>query len=258
MKAVILAAGQGTRLRPLTDDRPKCLVELAGVSLLQRQCTILREAGIADITIVAGYRAEKISPDGCRILHNSDYASTNMVATLFCAQEVLTGETDVIVSYGDIVYETRVLESVMACSAPVCLPIDIAWRSYWECRLADPLQDAETLKLDSQGCVRELGKKPRSYDEIQGQYIGLFKVRTDCVAKLFQIYAAMDRTARYDGKDFANMYMTSFLQHLIDIGWTVQSVSVKNGWLEVDTIEDLHLYERMHADGSLNRFCKLS
>ena len=83
-------------------------------------------------------------------------------------------------------------------------------------------------------------------------------MRTDCVAKLCQIYTAMDRTARYDGKDFANMYMTSFLQHLIDIGWTVQSVSVKNGWLEVDTIEDLHLYERMHADGSLNRFCKLS
>ncbi|MBK1652709.1 sugar phosphate nucleotidyltransferase [Halorhodospira halochloris] len=58
MRAIILAAGQGTRLRPLTDDRPKCMVELEGKPLLEHQLEVLRGAGIEDIHVVGGYRAE--------------------------------------------------------------------------------------------------------------------------------------------------------------------------------------------------------
>ena len=60
MKAIILAAGEGIRLRPYTLDRPKCLVELVGKSLLEHQLAALRAAGITDITMVTGYRANQI------------------------------------------------------------------------------------------------------------------------------------------------------------------------------------------------------
>ena len=62
--AVILAAGQGTRLRPLTNDKPKCLVEIDGKSILKRQTSTLREAGIQDIKIVTGYKGNEIEKLG--------------------------------------------------------------------------------------------------------------------------------------------------------------------------------------------------
>ena len=258
MRAVILAAGCGTRLRPLTDNRPKCMVELAGSSLLERQLMVLRAAGIDQITVVTGFRSDKIDADGCHLVHNPDYDVTNMVATLFSAREVFSAEHDLLVSYGDIIYEPRVLASVSNCTAPVCVATDIAWRAYWEARMSDPLSDAETLRLGPAGNILELGKTPEGFDDIEGQYIGLFKVRADHVRDLIDTYDAMDREGQYDGKDFANMYMTSFLQPLIDIGWAVRAAFVENGWLEVDSVEDLDSYQAMHATGRLNRFCRLS
>ena len=91
IKALILAAGQGTRLRPLTDNKPKCLVELCGTSLLERQAKVLRECGIDDICVAAGYRAEQIRELGFRTIENPKYETTNMVETLMCAEEFIKG-----------------------------------------------------------------------------------------------------------------------------------------------------------------------
>lgn len=257
MKALILAAGQGTRLRPLTDDRPKCLVELAGKSLLERQATVLRRAGVQDLTVVSGYRADQIAARGFVTCVNPRYASTNMVATLFSAAHLMVDGQDLLICYGDIVYEGRVLSSLLAVDAPVTVMIDRQWLRYWRLRLDDPLTDAETLKLGPGGRLRELGKKPRDYSEIEGQYMGLIKIRADHVAKFKQVYASMDRAATYDGKDFDNMYMTSFIQYLIDQGWDVRVAETDNGWLEVDSVSDLRRYEVMAADGSLAPFYQL-
>ncbi len=233
------------------------MVELAGRSLLEWQLRSLRAAGVSDMTIVAGYRSEGITARGCRLLRNPDYATTNMVATLFCARRLFTPERDLLVSYGDIVYEPGVLAALRRCRAPLCVAVDTAWRRYWEARMPDPLADAETLRLGPGGNILELGKTPRRYDDIEAQYIGLFKVRADRLRHLLAAYDAMDRRAQFDGTSFDTMYMTSFLQHLIDAGWTVRAVPIRNGWLEVDSPDDLKRYERMYADGVLDRFCRL-
>lgn len=242
----------------LTRERPKCMIELAGRTALARQIEVLRRVGCRTITVVAGHRAEAIPELGIERIHNPDYATTNMVATLFCARALMTGADDLVVSYGDIVYEERVARAMASCRAPVCLPVDIDWRRYWERRMPDPLSDAETLKLDGTGRVLELGRKTDRYDDIQGQYMGLFKVKADWLERLPAVYDDMPRNRTYDGQPFANMYMTSFLQHLIDAGWRIQSVPVSNGWLEIDTADDLRLYAGLHEAGRLDEFCKLT
>ena len=255
MKAIILAAGQGTRLRPLTKNKPKCLVKLAGKSLLDHQLEVLRAAGIYDIHVVAGYRADQLDrPEFTRHI-NKRFAETNMVNTLFAAESVMTGENDLIISYGDIVYELRVLVSLLAVAAPIGLVVDRKWRRYWAARMADPLADAETLRLTDGNRVVELGKKPDSYADIQGQYTGLIKIRADHVAKLPVVWSAMDQNATYDGKDYNNMYMTSFIQHLIDSGWETRAAIIENGWAEVDCKDDLSVatdfwHGDKHCDGS--------
>lgn len=254
MRAIILAAGQGTRLRPLTDHQPKCLVELCDVSLLERQARVLRAAGVEDILVVVGYRADAIAARGFDVIRNERYERTNMVASLFCAADRLDGGADVLITYGDIVYEPRVLRAVMDCRAPLGLAVDLEWRRYWSLRFEDPLADAETLRLDADGHVVEVGKKPTDYDEIQAQYMGLIRIRADRAVDVRDAYARMDRDAIYDGKDFEGMYMTSFLQHLIDSGWRVRAIPVRNGWLEIDSISDLELYHSMQRRGELAPF----
>lgn len=239
MKVIILAAGQGTRLRPLTNERPKCLVELQGTPLLDHQLTVLKAVGITDLNVVAGYLEHCIERPGLKKFLNPDFASTNMVSTLFCAADLMTGEEDIIITYGDVVYEERVIRSLMDSEAPISLTVDLEWRRYWQARMEDPLADAETLRLKDGNRIVELGKKPESYDDIQGQYMGLIKVRADQVLAFRKFWQDMDRSKMLDGKDFDNMFMTTFLQQLIDNGWDTRAVFTNNGWMEIDAPEDL-------------------
>ena len=253
MKAIILAAGQGTRLQPLTNNRPKCMVELMGKPLLERQVGVLQSQNISDITVIAGYREEKIQIKGVKKLINARYARTNMVYTLFTAKSIMTGNEDLIVSYGDIIYEPKVLSALISCNAPICLTVDKAWRRYWELRMDNPLDDAETLKIKNEKIV-ELGKKPTSYDEIEGQYMGLMKIKAKYVKPMIDLWVNMDKSAIYDGKSYENMFMTSFIQHLIDLGWDVAPAWVSNGWLEVDSVDDLEVYEKEYGRNELLSF----
>ena len=102
-KVIILAAGEGKRLHPLTLDKPKCMVEIFGKRVLEWQLEIFKQFNINDITIVTGYMAEKINLQSLTYFNNPDYSSNNMVETLFCARDKLKGS--VIVVYGDIIFE---------------------------------------------------------------------------------------------------------------------------------------------------------
>jgi len=257
-KAIILAAGEGSRLRPLTNSRPKCLVEFAGETLLSRQVTVLRSENIKDVHIVTGYLGDKITSLGFQTSHNKDYDKTNMVASLFCALPFIEScEEDLIVAYGDIVYTSENLQAMLTSRAEVSLMIDQNWKDLWSVRLDNPLDDAETLKVDDNGYVTELGKKPSGYEDIQGQYTGLIKIRADKLKDLVNFYKSLNQSAMYDGKNFDNMYMTSFIQLLINAGWGVEAVDVMGGWLEVDTVADLKAYEDLAKISMLGKFFRL-
>ena len=107
--------------------------------------------------------------------------------------------------------------------------------------MEDPLSDAETLELGAGGEIVSLGKKPKSYDDIQGQYMGLIKLSGRGSEIVKSHYNGLSREAHYDGKDFPNMYMTSLLQSLIDAGHRVQAVPVRGGWLEIDCPADMKI-----------------
>jgi choline kinase len=239
MKAIILAAGQGARLRPLTNDRPKCMVSYQGRPLIEHVVQALRANGVSDIVAVRGYEPEALRCQGLRFYDNPRYFETNMVHTLFCADRELEG--DVIISYSDIVYSTKVVRKLLDASADVAVVVDRDWRRLWQERMDDPLDDAETLRLDSRGNIIELGKPASSYDEIEGQYIGLIKVSGSAWPRLRAFYANLDRDASYDGKNFENMYMTSFIQAVIDRLMPVKAVPINGGWLEIDAPSDLEI-----------------
>ena len=256
-RAIILAAGQGTRLRPLTNNKPKCLVLLQGKTFLERQVNVLKRAGVKDLLVVGGYRVDLIKEAGFNCMVNPKYESTNMVETLFRGVSFIELGGDLIIGYGDIIYQIENLNQVLSCEDEIGVMVDRNWRRYWELRFSDPLEDAETFVMDSEGYVIELGKKAKSFKRIHGQYTGLIKVREDKIKDFIDFYKSLNRNKIYDGKNFSNMYMTSFLQEIIDAGWKVKAVSVENGWLEIDSVNDLQIYENLYKVGELASFCRL-
>ena len=103
MNAIILAAGMGTRLRPLTDDIPKCLVEVNGIPMVERQILLLQERGIFDITLVAGYRKDKLEylerKYNVHIVLNEKYEQYNNIYSLYL---VLNKFADTYILEGDV------------------------------------------------------------------------------------------------------------------------------------------------------------
>lgn len=244
MRALVLAAGEGRRLRPLTLDRPKCLVEVFGRPILDHVLDALAAAGVDEIGVVGGYRLDvlrrHLEGRDVTVFENPEFDRTNMVATLFCARPWL--DDDLVVTYADIVYRPDLMRALLADPAPAAIVVDTAWRDLWALRMEDPLADAETLRLSKDGDVLELGKKPKSYAEIEGQYMGLLRFRGDVLRRIVSLYDALDPAGPYDGKDKANMYMTSLVQLVVDRLHPVRAVRVRGGWLEVDSVEDLEVY----------------
>lgn len=237
MRAIILAAGRGSRMQNLTDERPKCLLELGGKTLLAWQLAALREAGIEQIAIVTGYRRELLAPAGLVEFHNARWASTNMVASLACAEEWLNADT-CIVSYSDIFYDAVAVRLLMACAAPLAITYDANWLRAWQERFGDPLLDAETFRLAQDGALAEIGNKPKSVEEIEGQYMGLLRFTPAGWHEVAQLRSALTVAER------DSMHMTGTLQRIIDAGrLPISAVRYDRPWGEVDSPGDLRRYQ---------------
>jgi choline kinase len=238
MKAIILAAGRGSRMKKLTDERPKCLVELWGRSLLYWQLKALRKAHISEIAIVTGYKGEFLSNLGLVEFHNPRWADTNMVSSLSCAQEWLQAEP-CIVSYSDIFYEASAVESLMTSAASLAVSYDPNWRNLWEKRFGDPLLDAETFRLNSDKTLAEIGNKPNLVQEVQGQYMGILRFTPDGWGEVLRVLASLSSL------ECDQMHMTGTLQRVIEAGRiAIKAIPYEFSWGEIDSAEDLLVYQK--------------
>ena len=261
LKAIILAAGQGNRIKPLTNEKPKCMVELFGKSLIEHQINAYRSCGISDINIVTGFRNDSIIIPNVQCFRNEYYETTNMVESLFCAEEIL--KDDVIVSYGDIIFEKNVLEQLIQSHDDISVIIDKNWKDYWSIRSKNPLEDLESLKLDSNGNITSIGQKVKKLEEIEGQYIGLMKFSENGVTILKDFYHECKKISKKKPNPlnvnlpFEKSFMTDLLQGLINSNHKLHSVPIRGGWLELDTISDFEIYQRMFKNNTIQKFIKL-
>lgn len=246
MRALILAAGQGERLRPHTEGLPKCLVPVRGRPLLEHALDALRAGGIRDIAIVGGYAVEHLRKYGLPVRENRDFATTNMVESLFCAVDLF--DTDVLVVYGDILFALRCVQAMASADFPVAVGVNTAWREAWSRRMEDPLQDAETLRVDDRGCITEIGRKPRSYDDIEGQFMGLVRFSAGFLPRLVEFHRSLTPDQAPTGRPIRKLFMTDLLQLVADRLEPVKAVLIEGGWFEVDNLRDLKAANELPED----------
>jgi L-glutamine-phosphate cytidylyltransferase len=260
MKAIILAAGSGERLRPYTVDTPKCLLPFAGEPLLRRQIRTLRSCGIDELFLVKGYLAEAIDEPGIRSFVNSNYGRSNMVESLFCAESAL--KDDVLICYGDLLFEQRILESLLnAPKRDVYVLADEDWGPYYEMRFGSQYAEAESFVVDGEKRIVDIGRANPSETAVMARYIGILLLSSaGCIAfhQLFnRAKTEPEEQLLFRGRSLARAYMTDFLQALIDQGFPIHAHLVRRGWLEFDSTDDYQRALHWHQEGLLGAFLRL-
>ena len=246
MKAIILAAGRGSRMGDLTEDSPKCLVTVAGQTLLAWQMAALRAAAVEDVVLVRGYAKDRLGGQPVRFVDNPRWARTNMVGTLLCAERHLRRD-DAIVAYADIVYHPDIVATLAAAAGDIVVAYDTLWRDLWCARFAEPLADAETFETRD-GRLVEIGGRATALDDIRGQFMGLMKFTPAGWRRTAAHLAGLAQPER-DRLD-----STALLSRLLAAGVEVRTLGVAGRWCEFDSQRDLDLCESMLNGGRQGRW----
>ncbi|MFN8647143.1 MAG: phosphocholine cytidylyltransferase family protein [Gemmatimonadales bacterium] len=231
LTAIILAAGLGSRLRPLTDERPKPLLDVGGRTILARQLERIAAAGITRAVVVTGYRAAQVEehlhdhppPIDVRLAPNPLYATTGNCMSVLAARERCEGR-GIVICDGDVVLTGDALARLVADPAPAALLLDT------ETALGD--EEMKAL-LDAQGSVRRLAK---ALDPAQcaGESIGIQKVGGLALPIFWATLEAMR-----DAGDTQGYYEDAF-QRMMHAGVSFRTVPIgHHEWTEIDDLADL-------------------
>ncbi|MCP9472241.1 MAG: isocitrate lyase/phosphoenolpyruvate mutase family protein [Nitrospira sp.] len=252
--AIIAAAGFEKQLLPLIEDKPKCLLDIKGKTILDRQVAALNECNIKDIALVRGYKKEAIALPNIRYYDNDRYETTGELFSLFCAENELRGR--IIVLYGDIIFDTAILEKLLKSPADISIVVDLAWFDQHQrhAQAAHPNPDLVSLAeppgksylsrfIMSEGEHRvvKIGRHVPS-EEAHGEFIGMAMFSEKGTQTLRDCYRSAQESARsigfHEAADLTTASFTDMIQELIDRGHRVDAVPIFKGWTEVDSFEE--------------------
>jgi choline kinase len=230
MKAVILAAGQGTRIRSVHGEHPKCLIEVDESTILDHQLEALSMAGINEVAIVVGYEKEQIVAhvrskelSYCQRIHfieNPEFAITNNIYSLWLAIDWLNGDSFIVLN-ADVIFDPEILNSAVQPHAPISMIVDPLWRD-------------ETMKVIIEDDRVTRMSKRISREEFSGTYIGITVFSRSIQNRVFQKLNGLIAAGR------VNEFFNIAVQELADEGVHVGYTSTDGlAWAEIDDPLDL-------------------
>ncbi len=254
MKAIIIAAGPSTRLRPFTDYKPKCLLEIEGKTILDRTLDIFYSCGINDIVIIRGYQKETIDLPNIRYYDNNDFYNNNILESLFYAESEMDNEF--IFTYSDILFSKEVVQKLLDSPHDFSLVVDTAWRERYEGRTKHPTDEAE-LVLVEEGKLIHLSKFFNP-DAAYGEFIGLGKISKKGAEILTRNYnrAKYNKACKFAGRfhdaiTIEKAYLTDMFEELIFRGYSIYSVDIEGRWVELDTDQDYEYAKELIKEGKI-------
>jgi len=239
-KTLIVAAGLGSRLKNHTENLPKCMLDFGGKTLLERQLQVYKDCGIGNITVIRGYKKNKIKYKNLNYVDNDDYENNNILNSIFYGEKVING--NVIISYSDILFESNVVKRLLDSDHDISVVVDIDWRGYYVGRKDHPLSEAENVIFNSNNEVVKIGKIATEKEEVHGEFIGMIKLThrgTEIFKQNFHRVKKLYWNKPFQrAKIFQKAYLTDMIQELVDIGIKVHCAIIERGWKEIDTVED--------------------
>lgn len=238
---IILAAGRGSRMGSLTKNNPKSFVKIyKNKRLIDNIIENFEKLGFNNKIIITGYKSKQFNQfRKLKKIKNDKWKTTNIFGSLICADKILS-KYQCIISYADIYYEKKAIEILK--NSKIKKGIVILsyqnWRQYWKERFKKPLTDLETFKTNSKNQLVEIGSKTNSYQNIKGQYMGVFKIDPDSwnniKINLFK-----------DIKNLNKIDITALFKLIIKK--KICKIHVKNykkKWFEIDNAKDYKILKK--------------
>ena len=253
IKAIVIAAGMGIRLNPLTNDVPKCMLRIKGKTILQYQLDAFHANNITDISVIKGYKKDIINYIDLKYYINNNYINNNILNSLFYAEEEMDNEF--IASYSDILFNEDIVKRLIESGDDITIVVDIDWEGCYEGRTEHPVEEAEKVIFDTNNNVIDIGKVVSNNQSIDGEFIGMLKC-SKRGANIFKRYFHKAKKEFY-GKSFirsisfSQAYLTDFIRYLVDSGIKVSCMTIRRGWIEVDTIQDFERAEEGWMKGDM-------
>ena len=216
------------------------MLDFGGKTLLQRQIDSYKKNEINNISVIRGYKKEKINYKNINYFENTDYKNNNVLNSIFYAEKVINGE--IIISYSDILFDSYVVKRALESTHDISVIVDIDWRGYYVGRKDHPISEAENVVFNSNNEVEKIGKINTGNEEVHGEFIGMIKLSNKGTEIFKEHFHRLKKTywnkPFQRAKIFQKAYLTDFIQELVDIGIKVHCVIIESGWKEIDTVED--------------------
>ncbi len=248
MNAIILAAGEGTRLRPETNDIPKGMVKLFDKSLLEMQIDIFKKCSIEDISIVIGYLADKIIFPSINYFKNENYSTTSGNESLYCAREKLQGCT--IITYGDLIFEKVVIDQVIDFKGDIGIAVELDWKPHYDGRTLHKMSEADNVLFDKEDKILEVRKNIQKQDSKIGEFTGIIKLSkkgSDIFLKKFNELKKSHNGRFHNSSSLKQSIIPDMIQELIDSEINVEPIFISGKWCEIDTPQDLKIARKLFS-----------
>jgi choline kinase len=243
MKAIILAAGVGSRLGSITKTLPKGLIDINGKSIIERQISSFRKNGINDIVLVIGNFPEKYSFTDVKYVSGKKSFPHNILFSLIEAKDELND--DVIISYGDIMFEDEIIQQLIESKHEISLAVDMNWKRSYENKSKFLVEHVCNVIIE-RNQITKIGYR-KNLDIISdmtvGEFIGLTKFNKKMIKKFLEIYFELEKNYKgkfHESPSITEGIISDMLQELIDRSFILNSINATSKWCEIDTIDDLN------------------
>ena len=248
INVIILAAGMGKRLGPLTKDIPKGMIKLFGKSLLEMQIDIFKKCGIDDISIVSGYLAEKINFPSITYFKNENFSTTSGNESLYCAKQKLN---DTIICYTDLVFDISIIKKMIDFNGDVGIAVKSDWESRYVERTLHPISEADNVLFDESGKIIEIRKNIQKPNANIGEFLGIVRLSSKCSSLFLKRFSELKEShvgTFHGSSSLKQSILPDMIQELIDLGTNVKPIMVSGKWVEIDTPEDLDIARKVFAN----------
>ncbi len=250
MKAIIIGAGRGRRLRPHTDSVPKCLVEVGGRPILDWILDAISGAGVDDVVFIGGYRIDEIRSRRPELTYvvNDRWEENNILASLFYAREHMAG--GFLTAYSDTILTPGLVRGLLDAPEGLCMSVDGAWNERHNDRPRRYEDDVEGVHVH-EGWVCNI-ERIRPPGDAHGEFTGVLRVDGDDVDTFTRVHdecrAASDGGPFHHGRTFDKAYLVDLVRELIGRDQPVRAVDSRWSYLEIDTVEDYELANTRWVD----------
>ena len=242
MRTIILAAGSGLRLGQHTKDIPKALLDLNGKSILERQISLLREYGVNEIFVVIGYQREKHILKDIEYIFNPIYSETDQLASMMVARTKIFD--DVLVIFGDLIFDSQILQQILASNDDIAIAIDLDWEKSYNERPDNPKSLADKVLINQKKILR-ISAKETSLDiknQTVGEFLGIIKLSANGSRIIIKKYEELAKSyvgKFHDADSLEKAKIVDILQELIDSKIEISPIAISGKWCEIDTPKDL-------------------